>query len=425
LHQIATSLCWAKPFGGGFSLFPPLPVALFVAYLDEYGNPFVFQQVPDGGVWSGPYQLPTPQYVSFTSLVGVNNYLLGLGYDGNVYVAVFNQAGSTPQASDWSAFTVLPAPPGGASEQVEILDFSAVEIIDFSAGSLPLALIIVAVVDHAYVPPEYAGGGYQDLEVFALNLSRSVDDLNVAIQDSVGWENVGGFFSEGGGLQSPVLAVKYEGSTPTIVLVVIDIGFSNYLRSWRTADGLVGLQWEQSNLANMNEAGAWGVNAPASLVLTSGNPDSTFELIVVFGTWTNPITQPPAVFSSNDGLAWVSPLPVIPFSEIGYIAAAAGSGNSGNLQVIILGTSLIDDSFVTLPYLMWQNSNGNWTYGSVLQPNGWPPIQTLADVAAGMGWSDQGPSLQVAYFGRGIYVNWQDPNGNWHWYPGLQGQGLP
>jgi hypothetical protein len=118
-----------------------------------------------------------------------------------------------------------------------------------------------------------------------------------------------------------------------------------------------------------------------------------------------------------------------------FNTVAAGVGNAGNLQVVGLGPSVYYGS--SAPFLIWQDTGGNWSlypfdpnsdsYLSLV--NGFQELDDVVptDLAIGTGWCSEGAALQVAYLGSdsNVYITWQDTFGGWHWYPGLNGNGLP
>ncbi len=88
------------------------------------------------------------------------------------------------------------------------------------------------------------------------------------------------------------------------------------------------------------------------------------------------------------------------------------NGNSGNLQVIGLGQS--DD----LPYLIWQNSSGQWIWAGLLPYQDSPTPVPFQSLATGLG---NAGLLQVIGLGLSNnlpYLAWQDSKGGWH----LQGE---
>jgi len=436
-HQIATSLCLAQPFEGlSFVSASPSPVALFVAFLDQPGNVNVFQQLPPAGVWSGsmpgagspPVQLRAPAGITFTSIAGIPNYLIALGSDGNLYASVFSQTGTAPQGSDWSTFTAFPLLDNviNAEGTVPINDFCAVQLLN--------ALVIVAAFNAQGVAGFYS---------YNLSLAGSPTNLPQAIRNNAAfWNPLGPQENAIGvlGAFAPSLAVAYQTWTPTIVFV----GIPPYPpenpaplpTSWTSSDGV---NWSIGNLSQVLTAYQPGLAnyMPTSMLLTLGNPNSTFQAIVLnSGT--------PMLCYSGDGSHWAyygNLPPNNPAQGTQYISnppnintLASGFGNSNNLQVVGLGSDLYYPA--NSPFLIWQDTMGNWyffpydpsndRYLSLV--NGFnEPALFPTDVAMGTGWCDQGPALQVAYLGNdnNVYVTWQDPFGGWHWYPGLQGAGLP
>jgi hypothetical protein len=213
-----------------------------------------------------------------------------------------------------------------------------------------------------------------------------------------------------------------------------------------------GISWDNSPVqTQIDPAGSTVV--VGSVVATPGNPDGIIQVLLV----TPP--PPPEVQSpiGTPGQVWLlycSPetirnfsnpnVPIVNWIAYGLLPATApvaqvatGVGNSGNLQVVCISLPLGNYAY-GFPYLFWQDTYGNWwpyyngqsegTAGTAL-PDGGPGQQVMpvADMAVGMGWNSGQAALQVGYFGNdgNIYINWQDTYGNWYWYGGTPGPGLP
>ncbi len=353
-HQIATSVCWPQPGSGGS------PVALFVAFLDQQGNAHVFQQVP-GGVWSGPGALSPPPgmpNLRFTLIAGFNNFLIALGNDGNLYGAVFSQTGSGPKPTDWSAFTPFPSLFAVNAGMVRISDFSVVEI----AG----AILIVA----AFNVPAAAG-------FFSYNLPASSTPVNLAqnIQNNPnGWNLIVETSALDGvkGASSPALAVIYRTSDPTVALIGVPPFLPNdpnltpiaWPASWSSKDQ--GLSWTMGNLSQvilLRTIVANSMFIPTSILITPGNPNSMLQAIML-------VDGQPALCYSSDGITWAYYGDLLPLANTTapptpgrivnpptFLKAAAGLGNSHNLQLVGIGPTVFPN---VLPYLIWQGGGGAW-----------------------------------------------------------------
>jgi hypothetical protein len=172
------------------------------------------------------------------------------------------------------------------------------------------------------------------------------------------------------------------------------------------------------------------LNIPTAILLTTST-NSSFQAIIL-------ISGQPWLFFSVDGVNWRmygNLLPYNVFNPPSLDKLATGYDAAGNLQVVVLGNNGSGE----LPYLFWQNSaNQSWNLfqfdsqsgglvGALNNPfAGLENIEPI-DLAMGSGWNGPGPALQVAYLGSdyNVYLSWQDNEGNWYSYSGLEGNGLP
>jgi len=414
-HRIAVSLCSAEPLGGD-------PVSLFLSYLDDDGGVWMFQQTPDG-VWAGPQQIGVLLGdVQVVGLVGLQNYLIALGQieeDGVEYgaasplvllISTFSQQGASPEISDWSIFEYLnpqPQDEGGPYD-------APIDIQDVSA-------VLATFDDNTYLLIGAASGD-AGLFVFSANLSQSAGIPPTTIDTMGAWIDVG----LGSGASSPAIALTSEGS---VVFFGISGGFPF---GFVSADGM---NWDPilSLFIGTFELGAL-LGGYTSIELTPGNPNETLQAILLNANIGQPILW---YDDSGEGLDWGYYGDLLPANVINpptFRTIAAGFGNDGNLQVVGIGPTVYPGN---LPYLIWQDVNGGWspypydgsTGEYVTLGNDFLGLKTQPiDLAIGMGWTgNQAPALQVGYLGEdgNIYINWQDPEGAWHWYAGLDGHGLP
>ena len=228
-------------------------------------------------------------------------------------------------------------------------------------------------------------------------------------------------------------------------------GYGDFLLQCFVNHAADGFRWDNSPLPQIDPAG--GPVVVCSVVTAVGNPDGIIQVLLVTPPpppeEPNPIGTPGQVW-----LLYCSPeqirnhsnpsVPLVNWIAYGTLPATApvaqvatGVGNVGNLQVVCVSLPAGDysDGF---PYLVWQDTCGNWwpydngqaagTAATAL-PDGGPGQQVMpvTDMAVGMGWNGGQPALQVGYFGNdgNIYINWQDTYGNWYWYGGTPGPGLP
>jgi hypothetical protein len=247
-----------------------------------------------------------------------------------------------------------------------------------------------------------------------------------------------------------------EGNSIGVIFAINDGSFGTAkVQGWTTTDQ--GMTFTPVNLGP----------APAntyfcSVRLVNGNRDGTLQAILLTAP-TTPQTGPkiglppykPTLFwdTSGTGSAWsFYPQPAALDDANAVVMTAAAIDNGGNLQVIGIGASGVPipvplppnvaypyaypywptiapvvDSY---PYGFWQDTGGNWNLYSNGDSVG-PPWSTrlpaqnhVCDLAVAMG--PQG-YLQVGYIGfdGNVYINWMEPEGNWNWYPGLKGDGLP
>jgi hypothetical protein len=102
---------------------------------------------------------------------------------------------------------------------------------------------------------------------------------------------------------------------------------------------------------------------------------------------------------------------------------AAGPGNGGQLQVVLLG---LDGN----AYLLWQDNNQNWTSGIPTNPPQYylpnPDALFFTSVVTGVG--NDSKKLQVILLSQKeqlAYLIWQDTTGSWYWYGQLPSSVLP
>ncbi|HTW47772.1 MAG TPA: hypothetical protein VMD92_07480 [Acidobacteriaceae bacterium] len=420
-HQIAFNRCFATPLQGyDYVVGPPLPspVALFLTWLDANGEPSVFQQTTDG-VWLPSQPLTAPGGTGLASIVGVGNYLVALGQDQQLYAAYFSQAGDTPNVFGWSAFqpifpTLFEYAQGGdiVNPPVNFDDFSAT--LAWFDGVV--SLVIVASAKSVSQTP--VGPGDAGFFAYTVNLTATAGfTVNSGSWASVSQSSQGGVQSG----QCPALA-----QTPNLQSIALLGTDAGVLAGWSTSNGS---DWLAANTADELLIGP-GID---QIVLTQGASTQPLQaVILVFGKpllcWD----------SSGNGSIWSYYGPLLPANTINpptWTTAAAGTGNAGNLQVVGIGPTVYPQP---LPWLVWQSPAGAWspfpydpnTGEYVDLASGFGPLGNgtyPADLAIGTGWSGNAPALQVGYLGQdgNIYITWQDSGGTWHWYPGLQGHGLP
>jgi hypothetical protein len=191
-------------------------------------------------------------------------------------------------------------------------------------------------------------------------------------------------------------------------------------------------------------------NMPMSIAITAGSAaDGTggapqaFMLIPAGQTypcvcsWTGEAWDMYNAFGTPQG----SVVPNITNDTPSLSTFACGANSGGILQVVCVGAP---ESRLTGnpplppgPYLVWQDTGGQWN--PYLYENGpWTSLigepdgaagSPMVDVAIGEGWNGTGqPALQVAYlFQNGqVYVSYQnDADGQWFFYAGASGDGLP
>jgi hypothetical protein len=201
-------------------------------------------------------------------------------------------------------------------------------------------------------------------------------------------------------------------------LQVVGVGQSNGLRG---AEGIAPyLIWQSSSTGTWTWYGQLpngGGTPPTFQALAAGIGNSGNAQVILLGSdglpyllWQN---------SATGNWAWASKLPVA--TGITFATLATGTGNQGNLQVILVGAN---DG---LPYLIWQNNaTGTWTWGGQLPDTNSTKFnipyafesQTIATgqqtVSSGQGSNN---NLQVVLLDTNQLPEliWQDGSGTWHW----------
>lgn len=119
--------------------------------------------------------------------------------------------------------------------------------------------------------------------------------------------------------------------------------------------------------------------------------------------------QPYLYWQAAGNGIWTGPAPLTPAGYLaGFGAITAGPGNQGNLQVVAIARD------TNQPYLYWQAAgNAVWTGPVPLLTEQLP--SAIAEVQA----FPAGSNLQVLFrptAGNTLLVAWQGPQGNWHYY---------
>jgi hypothetical protein len=164
----------------------------------------------------------------------------------------------------------------------------------------------------------------------------------------------------------------------------------------------------------------WGGRLPdpngvkfSAIATGLGNPHSDFighaYTLQVIATGAND-SLPYVIYQNLDASwHWGGKLPD---PGVRFTAVAAAINRQPYLQVVGIGAT------DKLPYLIWQDGGGNWTWaGKLLNPNG---VQ-FASVVAGKSWDCSGYCPDLWVMGLGAqdhlpYLVWQDPYGNWTWW---------
>lgn len=434
-RKITTSLCWAQPLGN-LKVNPQSPVALFAAWLDNGGSLHVVQQSTTG-VWAtvnNPPKLPSSG-VALKSLAGVPNYLVALGADGTINISTFTQA------SGWSQFITLPTPLATGNIKNAPTTFD-----DFAAALTLISTDVVLVIVGTKQYTDLTDAGFY---AFILDLTASSGAIDPTAS---AWVSIA---------QASSNSLVTTASSPALINLSIQVNPEGNLSSQGVSllgavgltvggpspnPGLIGFttvgshSWQASTFGPIVPGGVqknvWALGLVSDLVVTQGATGQANQAIAMNNGVPMLCYDYPPGTGKTWNTAYGSLLPSNvqspPYFTYGV---AAGIGNGGNLQVVIIGVSGAD--YPGLPYLFWQDTSGNWSlfqfdsqtggpFGAL--NNGFTALNVFTqDLAIGMGWCEQGAALQVCYLGTDgkAYVSWQNPSGQWFWYAGLTGQGLP
>jgi hypothetical protein len=351
---------------------------LNLIYLDGGGNPYAFKQTADG-VWHGPTAVPSLQKTFVAILALDDGYgLLALDHDGHLWSTTQNQ-----DVWNQNGFSRLPN-----ASNLAFSDFSAAEVKGFpllvaagggAVGGLP----------NVFAQTGYLAGGDTTQPVPMVG-GNGMNHSSVAV---VGIDPMSG-------------PPDRPDDTPTAVVFVgyLAAGVAGWFGCFTSTDGKIWLA------AAMPPSSNEFIRVGDVAALVSGG-DGNLQAILLsadglpYLVWDTSGTGSKWSFYQNGGKL---PNP----NGLQYTMMAAAKGNGGNLQVVGISEEL--------PYLIWQDTGGNWhpytnPQGQGMQlPNANPAVPVV-DLAMGTG--NQGV-LQVGYIGQDgkIYVNWQDKNGNWGWY---------
>jgi hypothetical protein len=426
---------------------------LYLAYLVA-AQPYIFQQTEDG-VWHQSMSLgePLPPGVDgFASIVGLDDVFIALANEDNIEGNEDPASGglyyTTQNNGAWSSWAPLSSDDFGP---VPFTDFAAAWIDDPDTIYFPQAnnrMLMVA-----------AAGPLSDGPVSGLGVTTlcgvpgamSVTFPLVATISTWGAHNLG---QPGSDCISVVSAGQGVG-----VVFYLNGGFQQqaeygaYALQCFVNYGADGVQWDNSPLPGIDPDAAGGPIVVGSVVTALGNPDGIIQVLLVTPPpppeVANPIGTPGQIWLLYCGAEQIrnfsNPnVPLVNWIAYGLLPPTApvaqvamGVGNVGNLQVVCISLPAGGNGY-GFPYLVWQDTDGNWWpynngqavgTASTALPDGGPGQQVMpvTDMAVGMGWNGGQPALQVGYFGSdgNIYINWQDAYGNWSWYGGTPGPGLP
>lgn len=360
---------------------------LNLVYLDNNGNPWTFRQTADG-VWhpskaegGAPIQIPVQGQTTFQAVLGLN----GLG------LVALDSTGAlrftTQNANIWNAggFALLP----NTGLKFSDYDWSNVQ-------GLPVLLLGIGAAGG--VPS--ANANYDAYSQYGILAGMSQPTL---IPNSTGMAV--------SATSTNVISAGQATSTAIVGLIsALALGASSGPVILSTVDGV---NWNQASVQaypypDLNPPPAF---RPVSLVLVAGNPAQTLQAIALNSSYDGNLYLWNDTSGAGTNWQFYGPLPNP--DSLKFSAVAAGMGADGHLQVIGLAGGL--------PYLIWQDSRGKWSQyenpgGQGMQlPFNSKTAAPLQDLVTGIG--NQG-YFQVGYIGADgqIYVNWQDPNGNWGWY---------
>jgi hypothetical protein len=376
LHQIAMS---TAPTGD-----------LNLIFLDANGQPQSFRQTADG-VWhplkSGggvPLAIPNPTGISFTAIKGmIDGYgLVALDQTGSLWFT--SQRGNIWNADGFSRLAALPGQ--------QVIDFDICEV----RGS-PLFVAFVA------------NPGTLATSVFAQWGPLNALTQPVALPGAVGVHAVGFKWNsvaiagldprdQGGGDTPIALAVGTPNQSGGSIDNFIEFSASSDFVNWQAGQG---------PQAAINET---FVRVAALIPGYQG----FLQAIVLDQNGVPYLYKDTSGSGSNFALSGKLLNPY----GLQYSTMAACVGTDGNFQVVGLCKGL--------PYLVTQSAaNGAWS--AFKNPNGQGsqlPMTTRSAVPLKdlvMGYGNQ-RLLQVGYLGEdGIYVNFQQANGNWGWFGPLPG----
>jgi hypothetical protein len=407
------------------------PIALYLEYLDSNGQPWCFVQNAEG-IWQPSVQnrLPPGGMLQGLQAAGPSSgpYFFGINNNGLLLYA----------PAELGSFFETVALNYSDNANYSVRDFA----VDYPQPSGPML--------GAFINP------YGDL--WALPLGQMPNAVTpVLLGTAFGGQYLGSPGTNYVAVGHVALGdtANMEGKSIGVIFAINDGSFGTAkVQGWTTTDQ--GMTFTPVNLGPVPANTYF-----CSVRLVNGNPDGTLQAILL--TAPTPETEPEAgllpyrvtLFWDSSGTAssWTFDAPAAFYDNPTVAMTAAAKGNVGNLQVIGIGPSgvpipvplppnvaypywaYIAPVVESYPNLFWQDTGGNWnsynnpdSYG----PGYGPPWSTslpttqkrVCDVAISMGPQNY---LQVGYIGfdGNVYINWQDNGGTWHWYPGLNGTGLP
>ena len=345
---------------------------------------------------------------------GGGSFIVGCGKDGGVYLVdraqmILGQAGSQANSSNPS----LVVPP-----VANLLCVANPQSEPFQVGGGPGVWGGPAYYGGALGPVIYYCGGAGPLQSFIVNSPANNTQLSLGKTPS-GAANVTPasepFWNEGGAIPVVTSNGSLSGSGLVWAVTRADQFGQIHLRAYDAADLTKG------NLFDASVGPSGGFLVPAVVngkaYVTSNNALTVFGVLgntslVAMGQGNQEFLQ--VISLGDDGLPYLlwqdnngnwSNYGALPGpSGVQFSTVAMGRGNLGQLQVVGIGKA---DG---MPYLIWQDTSGNWhNFGQL--PN---PRVPFVSVAMGAG---NGGRLQVVFIGKSDgqpYLIWQDTNGSWN-----------